>query len=286
MLNVNVTHGNKSAVIELPTDRFDFNFKLWELDIRKNARDIKITDAEGAICNIKLSSDSDFGNSIITLFNEDYSLDDINTCVYKLENARLSILEDMEGDILHEQFESPEDLMEELNNRTSELINVSVDYYCPLTIQMMYDDCADYFEVDNGYALSNEETIRERLMAEQNEDLNDMAFYFDGSETAKDKLESAIWDVKEVNGTLYGVIHTHLTEKFTPEEEKAWVDELIGQAADGFGEGFEQREIKIDDGYICVSFWNGSDDYFMENQDDFENRMSDDQNMGMQMGGM
>ena len=55
---------------------------------------------------------------------------------------------------------------------------------------------------------------------------------------------------------------------------------------DGFGEGFEQREIKIDDGYICVSFWNGSDDYFMENQDDFENRMSDDQNMGMQMGGM
>lgn len=74
--------------------------------------------------------------------------------------------------------------------------------------------------------------------------------------------------------------------KFTPEEEKAWVDELIGQAADGFGEGFEQREIKIDDGYICVSFWNGSDDYFMENQDDFENRMSDDQNMGMQMGGM
>ncbi len=283
MVNVNIQNGNESVVIELPTDRYILHQKIWDTGIREKPENIKLTDADDSVYKVKLSSDSDFGNSIIKLFNEDYSLDDINTCVYKLENARLSILEGMEGDILHEQFASPEELMDELNKRTSELINVTVDYYCPLTIQMMDDDCDDYFEVDNGYALSNEETIRERLMAEQNEDLNDMAFYFDGSETAKDKLVSAIWDVKEVNGTLYGVIHTHLTEKFTPEEEKAWVDELIGQAADGFGEGFEQREIKIDDGYICVSFWNGSDDYFMENQDDFENRMADDQNMGMQM---
>lgn len=283
MIKASVQHGIKSAVFELPVDRYELHSKLWELDIRENARNIKLTDAEDAIYKINLSSDSDFGNSILKLFNEDYSLDDVNACIYKLENTRLSILEDMEGDILHEQFESPKELMDELNNRTRELINVSVDYYCPLTIQMMDDECADYFEVDNGYALSNEETIREMLMAEQNEDLNDMAFYFDGSETAKDKIVSAIWDVKEVNGTLYGVIHTHLTEKFTPEEEKAWVDELIGQAADGFGEGFEQREIKIDDGYICVSFWNGSDDYFMENQDEFENRMADDQGMEMQM---
>ncbi len=286
MVNVNIQNGNESVVIELPTDRYILHQKIWDIGIREKPENIKLTDADDSVYKVKLSSDSDFGNSIIKLFNEDYSLDDVNACIYKLENTRLSILEDMEGDILHEQFASPEELMEELNKRTSELINVSVDYYCPLTIQMMDDDCVDYFEVDNGYALSNEETIRERLMAEQNEDLNDMAYYFDGSETAKDKLVSAIWDVKEVNGTLYGVIHTHLTEKFTPEEEKDWVDELIGQAADGFGEGFEQREIKIDDGYICVSFWNGSDDYFMENQDDFENRMVDDQNMGMQMGGM
>lgn len=286
MVNVNIQNGNESAVIELPADRYILYQKTWDIGIREHPKNIKLTDTDDSVYKVKLSSDSDLGNSIIKLFNEDYSLDDINSCVYKLENARLSILEGMEGDILHEQFASPEELMEELNDRTIELINVSVDYYCPLTIQMLDDDYGDYFEVDNGYALSNEETIRERLMAEQNEDLNDMTYYFDGSETAKDKLVSAIWDVKEVNGTLYGVIHTHLTEKFTPEEEKAWVDELIGQAADGFGEGFEQREIKIDDGYICVSFWNGSDDYFMENQDDFENRMSDEQNMGMQMGGM
>ena len=286
MVNVNIQNGNKSAVIELPTDRYILCQKTWDMGIREKPKNIRLTDADDSAYKVKLSSDSDLGNSIIKLFNEDYSLDDIKSCVYKLENARLSILEDMEGDILHEQFESPEELMEELNNRTNELINVSVDYYCPLTIQMMDDDYADYFEVDNGYALSNEDVIRERLMAEQDEDLNDMAYYFDGNETAKDKLISAIWDVKEANGILYGVIHTYLTERFTPEEEKAWVDELIGQAADGFGEGFEQREIEIDDGYICVSFWNGSDDYFMENEDDFKDRMENKQNMGMHMGGM
>ncbi len=284
MVNVNIKHGIKSAVIELPIDRYELHSKLWELDIREKATNIKLD--EDDIYNIKLSSDSDFGNSLIKLFSKDYSLDYMNACLYKLESARICILEDMEGDILHEQFESPEDLMEDLNDRISEMIKVSVDYYCPLSIQLMDDDYGEYIDVDNSYALGNEDAIRERLMDEQNEDLNDMAYYFDGSETAKDKLISAVWDVKEVNGILYGVIHTHLTEKFTPAEEKEWVEELIGQAADGFGEGFEQREFKIDDGYMTVSLWHGGDDYFMENEEEFDARIIDEQNAGMQMGGM
>ena len=65
------------------------------------------------------------------------------------------------------------------------------------------------------------------------------------------------------------------------------IDELIGQAADGFGEGLEQREIKTDDGDIYVSFWHSGNDYFMENEMDFQQRMSD--NLGFeeqQIGGL
>ena len=83
------------------------------------------------------------------------------------------------------------------------------------------------------------------------------------------------------------MIHTGLREAFSPAEEKEWIDELIGQAADGFGEGLEQREIKTDDGDIYVSFWHSGNDYFMENEMDFQQRMSD--NLGFeeqQIGGI
>ena len=105
-------------------------------------------------------------------------------------------------------------------------------------------------------------------------DLHNMADYFNGSAGAKTKLISADWDVQEVGGELYGVIRTGLRAPFSPEEEQEWIDELIGQAADGFGEGLEQREIKTDDGDIYVSFWHSGEDYFMENETDFRQRMS------------
>lgn len=56
-------------------------------------------------------------------------------------------------------------------------------------------------------------------------------------------------------------------------EEAEWIDELTGQAADGFEEGLEQREIPTEDGDLYVSFWYSGNDYFMENETDFHARM-------------
>ena len=71
------------------------------------------------------------------------------------------------------------------------------------------------------------------------------------------------------------------------EANKEWINELIGQAADGFGEGLEQREIKTNDGDICVSFWHSGNDYFMENEMDFRQRMSENHSFEeQQIGGM
>ena len=154
--------------------------------------------------------------------------------------------------------------MDDVRLMTEELVTVTVDYYCPLKIRFADEEYADLVEADNCYAVENEESIREQLKWEQERDLNDMAD----------------WDVENAGGELYGVIHTKLREAFTPEEEQEWIGELIGQAADGFGEGFEQREIKTDDGEMYVSFWNDSEDYFMESESDFRLRLSNQQQMG------
>ena len=75
-----------------------------------------------------------------------------------------------------------------------------------------------------------------------------------------------------------GAIRTGLRDILSPAEEQEWIDELIGQAAAGFGEGLEQRPICTADGEIYLSFWNSGSDYFMENETVFRQRMSADPN--------
>ncbi len=282
-----VRHNGLAALLDLPSDPFPLQYDLSKIGIRSRLKDIPIKDDEDSEIQVKLFADSDIGNSLTILFKPSHSLEDANLCAHMVENARPELLEELEQHIVHGQYYSPQAVMADIKVMTEELIGVTVNYYCPLQIHMTDEEYGDWFEVDNGYGIANEDAIRELVKHEQDRDLHNMADYFDGSAGARAKLISADWDVQEVGGELYGVIRTGLREPFSPEEEQEWIDELIGQAADGFGEGLEQREIKTDDGDIYVSFWHSSDDYFMENETDFRQRMSDNHSFGeQQIGGI
>ena len=73
----------------------------------------------------------------------------------------------------------------------------------------------------------------------------------------------------------------------TEEEEQDLKEWISGQNSDGIGEGFEQREIYFEGGhrgaFMYVSLWSPDDNYFIDNQDEFEDRLMSD---GMTMGGM
>lgn len=282
-----VRHSGLAVLLDLPSDPFPLQYDLSQIGIRSRLRDIPIKDDEGSEIQVKLFADSDIGNSLVVLFKPSHSLEDANLCAHMVENARPELLEELEQHIVHGQYYSPQAVMADIKAMTEELIGITVNYYCPFQIHMTDEEYGDWFEVDNGYGIANEDAIREFVKHEQDRDLHNMADYFDGSAGARAKLISADWDVQEVGGELYGVIRTGLREPFSPEEEQEWIDELIGQAADGFGEGLEQREIKTDDGDIYVSFWHSSDDYFMENETDFRQRMSDNHSFGeQQIGGI
>lgn len=282
-----VRHNGLAALLDLPYDPFPLQYDLSKIGIRSRLKDIPIKDDEDSEIQVKLFADSDIGNRLAVLFKPSHSLEDANLCAHMVENARPELLEELEQHIVHGQYYSPQAVMADIKAMTEELIGVTVNYYCPLQIHMTDEEYGDWFEVDNGYGIANEDAIRELVKHEQDRDLHNMADYFDGSAGARAKLISADWDVQEVGGELYGVIRTGLREPFSPEEEQEWIDELIGQAADGFGEGLEQREIKTDDGDIYVSFWHSGDDYFMENETDFRQRMSDNHSFGeQQIGGI
>ena len=275
MFNVLISHKGQTAILILPMDRFRLQYELAQIGIRQRLTDIPISDEEEQDIQVKLYADSDIGNSLAMLFKPSHSLEDANLYSHMVENARPELLEELEQNIVYGQYHSPKAVMEDIKAMTDELIGVTVKYYCPLKFQMSDAEYGDWYEVDNGYGIANEDAIRELLQKEQDSDMNNMADYFDGSESAKAKLIAADWDVENVNGELFGMIRTDLREAFSPAEEQEWIDELTGQAADGFGEGLEQREINTEDGDLYVSFWHSGDDYFMENETDFRQRMSE-----------
>ena len=104
-------------------------------------------------------------------------------------------------------------------------------------------------------------------------DDGDMATYYSGMQSIVDKLISVYWGVEAVGYDLYGCITATFKSPLTAEEETEFKDWLCGQNSDGFGEGFEQYEIKVDDGYLTVSFWNPGDGYFIDNEDEFRERI-------------
>lgn len=154
--------------------------------------------------------------------------------------------------------------------------NITVKYYCPLRVNFMdYNPCRsdeiDYYELDRRSAVCY---VNEIKKAVADYDDGNMAEYFDEDESAAKKLVSAYWSVEVVDGILYGCIEATLKEPFTAEEELYFKDYIEGQNSDGFGEGFEQQEIKVDDGWITVNYWHSGNDYFIYNEREFMKHLS------------
>lgn len=266
MIKAIVHKGNQTTEIKIPNDTFSLRYDLLRIGIQEKLEKIPLTDNKDEDIRVSLYSESDFGNALIRLFKPHHTLADVNVLANIVADTRPELQDDIEQYVLHDQYYSPRALAADIEEMTNDLVTVSENFYCPLKVSMNDDEYGDCYEVSNSYAVSNEDVIRETLQKIQDEDTHNIAYYFDGNKSAKVKIVSAEWDVAVINGVLYGVIHTNLTEAFTPEEEAAWKDEITGQASDGFGESFEQTPIPTDDGDIYVSFWNNSDNYFVYNQ--------------------
>ena len=99
----------------------------------------------------------------------------------------------------------------------------------------------------------------------------------------KRKVYSMEPAVESWDGKLWGVLKVKTHGPLSPQELSGLMDEWQGQESDGWGEGFEQREIKTEEGDLCVSFWNSGDDFFIMKEQELKQGQTKD--FGMQMGG-
>ena len=154
----------------------------------------------------------------------------------------------------------------------------SMKFYCPLKAET-YEESEDA-EYDCDCELSTldpqyyENEIRAAVENYSNDlEKGGLAEYI--RTCLKDKITAIFPGVEMVGENLYGVFHIECTEDLSPQELAELKDYCTGQASDGWGEGFEQQDIKTSDGNINVHFWNSDGGYFMDTEQEFRQRMAE-----------
>ena len=283
MINAIINNKDKTAVVEFPMDLYKLYQDLHEIGFQGGPHRVKLTDNEEDDIRVKLFSDNDFGNHLVLLFNENDTLEDVHTVVGAITIAPDEVKEQLEEYILHDQLDTKEELYDLLTELKETNAPIVTTFYCPLTGQIHDEEDGGMNDVDGRFLSDYISEIDEKLEHEQNPDF-EIADYITDHPTANAKLKMARWSVEEIGGVLYGRIDCRSAEAFTPEEIEAIKDGISGQNSDGFGEGFEQREISTDEGDLYVSFWHSGDDYFIHTQEEMDEYIN--QGNGLKIGGM
>lgn len=135
--------------------------------------------------------------------------------------------------------------------------------YMPLTADhYLYNDWGD---LDNDSVLLEGRELRSfagEIMAALVKNRNPeeaesgIMHWYDEDDSVNDKVKSVVFTAEERNGQLWGVAECRVVGALTQEEMSTLKEFITGQAADGWGEGFEQREIRTGDGELHVHLWN------------------------------
>lgn len=255
--------------LTLPNSMENLQSRLRNSGIEDALEQLCFTDYKGDAFRIKLLASDEVWNGFLKLCGETNTLAEINSAAYRLESVREDIQDDLSKNILDGQYKSLPDLVQGIEY----LQQFSVNYYCPLTVKTEDEQGWELYETDNVVLADHQEELKQAV-ALQNSRNPTMVNYYDG-----EKLKSAVWDIASRGGEVYGCIHIKLKEPMTGSEAAQLKDWIIGQNSDGWGEVFEQHSIPTEDGNLYVSFWHDGDDYFLCDDQELADKISEDQGL-------
>jgi Arc/MetJ-type ribon-helix-helix transcriptional regulator len=182
---------NSNLVIDIPFEA-DIVQELAFVNIDKPAREIYLRDDENDKVSMKLFSNNKFGNNVIPLFTEDYSLSAIIMMCNILADLPDDMIKELNKEIVKGKYENDRELIVDAVNKTvanMKVITRIYDFYCPLVVRQEVgyelEEC-DYYT-----AVLYEEEIQTALDDERiREGYKDATNFFDGSKSLKDKFNN------------------------------------------------------------------------------------------------
>ncbi len=278
---------NKNAAeIQLPCSRMQMSGALSYVGLdTPSTYEIRAKGISQFGCEIELYPQSQLDEMVLPVI-KDESLEALNNAYESLGNLPYAKRLEVERKIGDDGIDSLRDFQDLM--RTEMLTRINQRFYCPVVCQATTRDywgeeSEDWREENGEFAAGYKDAIRSKFLEYTARDECNMAEYFSGHHGVSSKLLSADWDFVNRNGCLYGQITCQLTGYLNEGEEQALKDWIRGQNSDGLGEGFEQQEVEYNssyrDGMMYVSLWHSGDDYFIDNEEEFENRLHHGQGM-------
>ena len=141
---------------------------------------------------------------------------------------------------------------------------MQMKFYSPLTADFFPNDTEDlgddYSEYEGipytGKELTGyRDVIRDAIYEDVKDFYGDLMRYYREDDSVRRKVVRAVPTVDEVNGELVGSLWVDTDAPLTAEEQAVFCAYITGQYSDGWGEGFEQRDIRVEDGTLAVHFW-------------------------------
>ena len=141
-------------------------------------------------------------------------------------------------------------------------------FYSPLTADFFpnepdYED--EFYDEYEGCPLDGHDLLQyadavDEAVKKDIADFNgNLMQYYREDDSVRRKVVRAVPNVDEVNGELVGSLWVDTDAPLTAEEQAVFCAYISGQYSDGWGEGFEQREIDVGDGKLYVHFWQHHD---------------------------
>ena len=108
-----------TLVVDLPRDRIDLEMKIRSVGIERLSDQIRIIDdEEKSDISVKLFGESDIGRHLSLLFNENHTLFEVNKTLQFVANSVEDIRDDLEMNIIHDQYDTPAELVGDIERMT------------------------------------------------------------------------------------------------------------------------------------------------------------------------
>jgi len=162
MLKVTIKHpnGQDEATYDVATEYNRIYDTLQEYGMtRVSPFGLRVEDMRKEDAPIRLHADSDAGQGLLRIIDGKDTFYDVRILDESISDVREELRDDLEQNLIHEQYECTEDLYDDIKEMLKSLAATKETFYCPLTANICDHEYGNYYETSNDVLVDNKDAI-------------------------------------------------------------------------------------------------------------------------------